>query len=257
MPLRKLLRSLQVFFPFLQNARFTLERSRQKAGMSMFEPDFNALKLFEWGATPLFLDIGANRGMATQAMQILVPEARVIAFEPNPILYPQLQRLYGDKARVTLSKIALGEASLDAALWVPVYRNWIFDGLGSLDQEKAAAWLNADRLYFFDCRHLQLRRYDCHIRRLDEFDLTPDFIKIDVQGHELEVLHGAAATLQRCHPLLLIENPEDEQETAFLETLGYTICAFENGQLIPGKAGKVNSFFLAERQLRYCIASNI
>lgn len=43
-------------------------------------------------------------------------------------------------------------------------------------------------------------------RRLDEFGIEEiDLIKIDVEGWELEVLRGAAKTIQRCRPVLLIE----------------------------------------------------
>lgn len=51
------------------------------------------------------------------------------------------------------------------------------------------------------------------IRSLDEFDLTQiDFLKIDVEGFETDVLLGAAATLQRCKPVVLIEVFEKSRE---------------------------------------------
>jgi hypothetical protein len=41
---------------------------------------------------------------------------------------------------------------------------------------------------------------------LDALDLPKvDFIKVDVEGHELAVLRGAVATLERCMPTLLVE----------------------------------------------------
>jgi len=247
--LRKLLRSLQVFVPFLQDARFGLARRRQRASRRLIEPEFAALGLFDWGDEPLFLDIGANRGLATEAIRRLVPQARIAAFEPNPLLYRQLERIFADGAPVTCHNIALGDVSRDTTLWVPVYRNWIFDGLGSLDRREAYEWLNADRLYFFDERHLQLREYPCRIRPLDTLELAPAFVKIDVQGHEMQVLHGGEETLRRAEPLLMIESPRHDAETIFLQGLGYTICAFEEGRLQRGSAGKTNSFFLSSRHL--------
>jgi len=32
-----------------------------------------------------------------------------------------------------------------------------------------------------------------------------DFIKIDVEGHELEVLRGSRETLEKYHPILMVE----------------------------------------------------
>lgn len=40
---------------------------------------------------------------------------------------------------------------------------------------------------------------------LDAFTLTPDFIKIDVEGYEPKVLRGAADTIARSRPVMLIE----------------------------------------------------
>ncbi len=40
---------------------------------------------------------------------------------------------------------------------------------------------------------------------LDSFDLSPDFIKIDVEGYELEVLQGARETLKRSSPAIHFE----------------------------------------------------
>ena len=244
MSLRKLLRSIQVFFPLLQDARFALARYRQQTARRLIEPEFAALRLFDWGEAPLFLDVGGNRGLATEAMRRLVPDARLIVFEPNPLLYHRLAKLYDHAPAITCMDTALGDASLDAVLWVPIYRNWIFDGLGSLDRREAAEWLNDDRLYFFDPRHLRLHEYPCKIRPLDGLDLSPAFIKIDVQGHEIEVLRGAEQTLARYHPLLMIENSGGAEETDFLQHLGYTVASFEDGRIKAHKAGRVNSFFL-------------
>lgn len=51
------------------------------------------------------------------------------------------------------------------------------------------------------------------IRSLDEFDLKQiDFLKIDVEGFETDVLLGAGATLRRCKPVVLIEVFEKSRE---------------------------------------------
>jgi hypothetical protein len=57
--MRKLLRTLQVQFPYLLDAKFKLMRLVRN-GRTPLE-DFNALSLFPEVDDALFLDVGANR----------------------------------------------------------------------------------------------------------------------------------------------------------------------------------------------------
>ncbi len=56
-------------------------------------------------------------------------------------------------------------------------------------------------------------------------DKGPDFIKIDVEGHELEVLKGALKTLKERKPLLLIEvmNHNNDSVRRLLGEVGYQL----------------------------------
>jgi FkbM family methyltransferase len=59
---------------------------------------------------------------------------------------------------------------------------------------------------------------------LDEFGLPRvDLIKIDVEGMEMEVLQGAAQTIERCHPIMLIEKIKTDaaQLQQWLHARGY------------------------------------
>jgi FkbM family methyltransferase len=47
------------------------------------------------------------------------------------------------------------------------------------------------------------------MHRLDDFDLQDvDFVKIDCEGYELEVLKGAVKTLDRCKPCVIVEQKQ-------------------------------------------------
>lgn len=55
-------------------------------------------------------------------------------------------------------------------------------------------------------RRKKIIEKDVQVKRLDDFGIADvDFIKIDVEGHELEVLKGGAATIERYRPVLLME----------------------------------------------------
>lgn len=71
---------------------------------------------------------------------------------------------------------------------------------------------------------------DVPMNRLDAFDLRDvDFIKIDCEGYELDVLLGAAATIERCKPCVIVEQKPHKirdfgytrpEAVEFLESLG-------------------------------------
>ena len=57
----------------------------------------------------------------------------------------------------------------------------------------------------------------------------PTLIKIDVEGHEPEVLQGSAQCLQDHKPILILESfpPKQEQVVEFLTELGYEVLDAE------------------------------
>jgi FkbM family methyltransferase len=68
----------------------------------------------------------------------------------------------------------------------------------------------------------------------------PDFLKIDVEGHESAVLAGGRQTLERYRPALLVEcearhRPDGDVRGVFdfLHSLGYAGTFFHNGQRRP------------------------
>lgn len=58
------------------------------------------------------------------------------------------------------------------------------------------------------------------VRTLDSFNLSRvDFLKIDVEGMEKMVLDGAKETIQRCRPIMYIENDREEKSAELISTL--------------------------------------
>ncbi len=80
------------------------------------------------------------------------------------------------------------------------------------------------------------------------------FMKIDVDGHEVPVLHGAAETVQRDRPRLLVEVEQRIQPitdvTGLLESWGYRGWVLPSRQWVP-----LADFPLAAHQARTCHVS--
>ena len=245
--MKRFLRSVQTFFPFLHDLRFNLKFIWIKGLKSPSEKDFNALKLFNPRADQVFVDVGANRGEAILSMLIEKRLSnKIIAFEPNPWVFKKIERNpIISKERLELHNCGLGSENEDLTLFVPFYRRWMFDGLSSFHYEEARDWLR-DRLWKFRDKDLSIKKMTCQVRKLDDFQLNPYFVKIDVQGHELEVLKGGIDTLKRHHPVLLIESITEEI-IQFLKPLGYQFYAFNNREFSLG-TGTLNTFCITAGQ---------
>jgi FkbM family methyltransferase len=107
-----------------------------------------------------------------------------------------------------------------------------------------------------------LHRRDIHGRSITVPRVTVDglglrdvtFIKIDVDGHEVPVLHGAAETIKRDRPRLLVEVEERIQPVTdvigLVESWGY------RGWVLPGRRWvPAADFPLAAHQARTCHVS--
>lgn len=56
--------------------------------------------------------------------------------------------------------------------------------------------------------HIGLNKYGLNptaVIKLDSLKISPDFIKLDVEGYELLALRGAKETIERCRPAIMLE----------------------------------------------------
>lgn len=154
------------------------------------------------------IDAGALFGEHTLALAELCPRGRVLAFEPQRIPFQVLcaNVQLNSLDNVECSKAALGNenglcrvASLDP--WVE--RFWGNARIGPTFEERL--------------------RDKVRIRTIDSCELARlDFVKLDVEGFEPQILMGGRETIRRCQPVLYIEFNENRQELlGLLRELGY------------------------------------
>ncbi len=154
-------------------------------------------------------DIGANVGFYSLiASKIVGDRGNVYAFEPAPRNVHYLKRHF-DLNTCTNSKVFIGGVSNKKDV---VYFN---DGdhaaTGFLSQEKSGLLvpvISLDELI------------------ADQIILRPNLMKIDVEGAEVDVLHGALQTLKEFHPTIFLSTHSEQihQECIeLLKSLGYTL----------------------------------
>jgi FkbM family methyltransferase len=238
--MKKLFRSIQVFFPFLQDIKYKIKFTLMNTFKFVHEDDFKLMKWFEPNAKQVFIDIGSNRGEALTSMLLMnKSETKIIGFEPNFEVFKRLQNYISKRKNVNIHNLGLGNKNKESKLFIPFYRKWMFDGLASFNYECAKDWLTK-RMFLYNEKKLTIKESKCKIKILDDYKLNPYFIKIDVQGLELEVLQGGINTLTRNLPILLIESLTKEC-VKYLSPLGYKFYCFNNDFLSEG-IGDLNTF---------------
>jgi FkbM family methyltransferase len=241
---RRLIRSALARAPQLQGLKRETQRAYRRTFRIPFEPEFAILKALQPGPGEVLLDIGANRGQSIDAIRLFLPKTPILAFEPLPDLAETLSAEFAFDDSVTVVKAGLSAAAGQKTLFVPTYAGYRFDGLSSLDRAEAEGWLSQKTLIGFRPDLLKVQEQTIELARLDSFALSPAFIKIDVQGAEVDVMEGGLETLKSNLPALIVETGIDKPPARFLTTLGYEAFALERDRLVPRTTPSRNGVFV-------------
>lgn len=174
----------------------------------------------------VFYDIGANTGLFSLLVAKLKPEARIIAFEPNPQTHARLAEniaLNGLEARIDALHAAIGLKDGPITLHIP---DGAFALSSTLAPEGMSGEMPGHRPVEVECRSMA--------SVLAEFP-APDVIKIDAEGYEAAILESMADFLAHHRPHLLIEVLDDApfaRLEAALRPAGYRFARLGNGKLV-------------------------
>ena len=183
------------------------------------------LKLLRWivPRDSRVIDVGGNRGSYVYHLWRLGADVQV--FEPNPDCSRVLSAWAVAKPRVHVHGVALSDQPGTATLHIPQ------DDAG-IEHDASASLVHVD--------FPSARQVPVELRTLDSFGFADiGFIKIDVEGHESDVLQGARLTLQDSRPALLIEIEQRHNSRPIAEIFdwlssdGYQGFYLDFGQLQP------------------------
>jgi FkbM family methyltransferase len=239
-----MLRAAQSYVPFTRRAKFELYLHSTRYFGFKIDEEFRLLSHLD--KVNLAIDIGGNWGQSIEALRWTCSPQRIVSIEPNPYLSGILRLRYKAHPEISIVESAISSASGEHQLYIPRYRDFIYDGLASLDKTSALEWLNADSVTRFDPTKLQIEEHKVKIITLDSLNLKPDVVKIDVQGHELQVLQGGVETFKRSQPITIVETPS-APVIALLADFGLCPFKYSASRLRRGDASGLNAVFLGDR----------
>jgi len=137
--------------------------------------------------TLVILDVGANVGAWTLQALNTFPRAQIHAFEPSASAFAQLTLAVGGAKRVSVYPLALGETDGETVL----YADSAGSGLASLTKRRLDHF--GLQFSFEEPVHISTLESWSRSVGIGEFDV----LKLDVEGHEMDVLRGAGRLLER------------------------------------------------------------
>lgn len=137
----------------------------------------------------------------TEFARACSPDGKVIAFEPMSEVFRALKKDTADVFNVAL---------INAAVWSrPMMLTFVSDGIQSRRLQNAELESDSQDELSHPGTQVHVRAETIDAAAAEQ---SVEFIKMDVEGSELEALHGASETIQRDKPNLsicLYHSPED------------------------------------------------
>jgi FkbM family methyltransferase len=220
------------------------------------DPEFEVFRRFS-SLQGTFLDVGANEGKAALSFRLMNATAPILCIEPNPFHEKDLRALRRPLRAFDYRIAGAGARPGRMTLHVPIFRGVPLTGLASLvpvDEMDLSWWLERHGLQD-QAGAISFSAVEVEVLPLDTLGLAPSFLKIDVEGFELEVLEGLRSTIDAHHPIVFIERSERFEEIGeLLSSFGYAALAFDvrRKELVaPQTVSSTNAVFLHEQHLAH------
>ena len=163
-----------------------------------------------------FYDVGANIGLYSWLCRKLSSNRKILAFEPDPKNFELLQMT---KENSKIKNINLLNIALSNRMETVSFQQDTLTSATGMISDGQTPWI--EKYLGQETNSIQVNTDYLDNKTFKRQDAS--LIKIDVEGHELEILRGGEKKLSQCKPLLLIESfpPNLDRVVNFLTKLGY------------------------------------
>ena len=225
------------------------------------EDDFNIFASLS-EQSGLFLDIGASIGTSLLSIHFVCPKWRIVSFEPNRGNYDLLDQAIDlvrkEGGDCQIFHFGLSDKDAKTTLYVPKIDNWFVIGEAGVDLDHFDNPVVKRRLSSYSSHGkweltpigIDLKVFDEISQNITKPNENIVVVKIDVEGHELNVLSGMKSFIRKVRPIFLIENDGTNAIAEFLKEFGYKRFVYFDGKLVKVEQSySLNNFYLADNTL--------
>ncbi len=233
-------KQFEFFFKSLLPKKYQFKRRIERSIKNLDEPELAIINELILNGTDS-IDVGVYRGV--HSYQMSKYSNIVHSFEANPIIFTDLKTYLPKlKKNIQLYNYALSDKIEKKILKVPVrnynakrsnYEEYYKMGLASVHENN---------------NFENYEKFEIISKKLDEFKFKNkiSFIKIDVEGHEMEVINGSLNLIKKFKPNLMIEIEEKHSKNnlndsiSFINSLGYKAFVYDQTELVPFENKQLN-----------------
>lgn len=159
----------------------------------------------------VFIDVGSNIGQYICMAEKVLKHENIYAFEPNPILFNRLKKIF---SKVNIFDIAFSDTNSSASFKIPSSNDIEYNARGTLNVNFKEDNETQSQLLVVKSQKMDTF---CEEKKIEKINL----IKIDVEGHELNVINGALKTIKKHLPILIIEIEQRHHQQNIKEIINY------------------------------------
>ena len=215
------------FFPEPVLLKRRLERSIKNKD----ENEIDLLKRFIKPGTDS-IDVGVYRGVYSYEMSKY--SKKVHSFEPNPLIFKYINKnLKKISNNIDLYNFALSNENKVSNLRIPIRNK-------KIDKENYEEHYLMGRATVHELNNFQdYEKFEITLKKIDDFNFDNEisFMKIDVEGHEMEVIEGGKLFIKKNKPVLLVEIEERHSKKNihhsidYINGLGYNSYFYDENNL--------------------------
>lgn len=191
------------------------------------EPDYWGFRHLATKPQGVFLDLGANRGHSARGFAKIVKHWKIVSVEANPMHERVLSRLKQRRKNFDYRIAAIdSKSNVPVTIFVPRYFGAPLHSAAAITLADARAGIEAWFPRY--AARMTYTEQSVLTTTIDDLDVQPDIIKMDIQGKEVAALEGARETIAQRLPAFLIEMLTNADAIdAFLRKYGYQAYSYD------------------------------